>query len=223
MFSIGQPQTRDADCTSTSNNFKCFFRKAAIEAIERQAARGRKRKRRAAEFPRPTRMTTMTRKMTTNGGNGMTTDGGNGMTTDGGNGMTTDGGNGMTTDGGNGMTTDGGNGMTTDGGNGMTTDGGNGMTTNGNVITTVAPTEQDYLNRFCEFRDNGVFAFPVNCQVYVHCDDNGRATFDACRSDQHFHQETRGCVDSGSVSCYDGFPVPEGSKLISLCFCSPFI
>ena len=190
MFSIGQPQTRDADCTSTSNNFKCFFRKAAIEAIERQAALERKRKRRAAEFPRPTRMTTMTRKMTTNGGNGMTTGGGNGMTTD--------------------------------GGNGMTTDGGNGMTTNGNVTTTVAPTEQDYLNRFCEFRDNGVFAFPVNCQAYVHCDDNGRATFDACRSGQHFHQETRGCVDSGSVSCYDGFPFPEGGKLINLCFCSSF-
>ena len=208
MFSIGQPQTRDANCTSTSNNFKCEFRKAAIEAVEKQAVKERKRKRRAAEFPRPTKMATMTTK------------GDNGKTTNGSSGMTTDGGNGTTTDGGNGTTTDGGNGTTTDGVNGTTTDGGNGMTNNGNVITTVAPTEQELLNRFCEFRDNGVFAFPVNCQVYVHCDDNGRATFDACRSDQHFHQETRGCVDSGSVSCYDGFPVPEGGKLINLCFCS---
>ena len=88
---------------------------------------------------------------------------------------------------------------------------------NGNEVTppTRPPTEQESLNRFCEFRDSGVFAFPVNCQAYVHCDRSGRATFDACSPGQHFHQQTRTCVEATSFSCYDGFTEEgEGTMLI---------
>ena len=104
--------------------------------------------------------------------------------------------------------------------NNMTTDANGGVGNNNNATTdangggTEEPTRQEIINRFCEYRDPGSFAFPPNCQAYVDCDDFGRATFRACANGQHFHQETRTCVNARLFTCFIELPTDDEGESI---------
>ena len=219
-----QPQTRKANCAQESFNIKCPFLEAAVRAIESKAS-GRKRRNvfisetkipRTTQLPRTTRMfrttrvsrttplmirtTRMSRTTATTKGSG-TTDVTPTNVTD--------------------VTPTNATNVTPTNVINVTPTNVTDVTptddTGGTGGVTRPPTDQERLNRFCEYRDRGQFAFPVNCQAFVHCDANGRATFDACAPGQHFHQETRGCVPASSFSCYDGFigePDSETSKIM---------
>ena len=94
-----------------------------------------------------------------------------------------------------------------------TTDGNGSQTTDQINQSTDQTTESTddrirrLANKFCEYRDNGVFAFPVICRTYVVCEGpegSRTATWLACAADEHFHAETLGCVKQEQATCYIG-------------------
>ena len=72
--------------------------------------------------------------------------------------------------------------------------------------STDPPTIEELANRFCEFRDDGDFGFPIFCNVYVTCDrfrdGSPRATFRLCEEGKNFDYEERNCVDENTYNCY---------------------
>ena len=198
LMRLAQPQRRYASCRAGSNNFKCIYRQCAIDAIR---GRIKGRKRRAVHY-----LTTRSMYRTTRTSSGDTTR--------------------MTTR--SVSTTRNGNSSVTTTRSGMTTRNcsSGSVTTETNEGGTEESARQEVINLFCEYRDPGAFAFPPNCQAYVLCDQCGRATFMACKKGQHFHQETRTCVDARYLSCYTKLPtdnegeLTEGMLLLVLLFFS---
>uniref|UniRef100_A0A7M5V667 Chitin-binding type-2 domain-containing protein n=1 Tax=Clytia hemisphaerica TaxID=252671 RepID=A0A7M5V667_9CNID len=197
-----QPPEKDANCNKIDNNFKCTFRMMAIRAIEEaEADAGTKRRRRRRDVKRqPNTTVKTTTTMKTNEKEVQTTPATNRTT------VTTSTTN-RTTD-----TIANNNSTTTDGSGSQNTDQTNQNTdqTNQNTGQTTESTEdriKRLADKFCEYRDNGVFAFPVICRSYVVCEgplDAKTATWLACAADEHFHPETLGCVKEEQATCFIG-------------------
>jgi len=66
----------------------------------------------------------------------------------------------------------------------------------------------DLSNKFCEFRDQGVFGYSVICRVFVVCSrgENGEpiATFRACKEGMNFDSFNGVCVDASEFNCFIG-------------------
>ena len=80
------------------------------------------------------------------------------------------------------------------------------LTTDDNQITD-PPTSEELENRFCEFRDDGKFGFPLPsyCNVFVSCerfrDGSPRAIFQSCGEGKNFDNAVRDCVDKSTYNC----------------------
>uniref|UniRef100_A0A7M5WVJ8 Chitin-binding type-2 domain-containing protein n=1 Tax=Clytia hemisphaerica TaxID=252671 RepID=A0A7M5WVJ8_9CNID len=61
-------------------------------------------------------------------------------------------------------------------------------------------------DRFCEYRDDGKFVFPLDCRGYFIC-DGGKVSFASCPEGEHFHPKLRRCVDEKQSSCFSKMPV----------------
>ncbi|XP_066915347.1 uncharacterized protein [Clytia hemisphaerica] len=62
------------------------------------------------------------------------------------------------------------------------------------------------VDRFCEYRDIGQFAFAPNCRVLIECvldtEGNTRAIIRACPEGQNFHPTQLQCVPESVYSCF---------------------
>ena len=68
---------------------------------------------------------------------------------------------------------------------------------------------QSETDRFCEYRDDGQFVFPLDCRGYMICKD-GKVSFGSCPEGQHFHPYLRKCVVKSEYSCYNLMPIHKG-------------
>uniref|UniRef100_A0A7M5WVK5 Chitin-binding type-2 domain-containing protein n=2 Tax=Clytia hemisphaerica TaxID=252671 RepID=A0A7M5WVK5_9CNID len=70
---------------------------------------------------------------------------------------------------------------------------------------------QSRSDRFCEYRDDGEFVFPLDCRGYFIC-DGGKVSFASCPEGQHFHPKLRTCVVESQYSCLSRMPIQKDMR-----------
>jgi len=72
--------------------------------------------------------------------------------------------------------------------------------------TTSIPPMIAGKDRFCEYRVDGKFGFPLFCEVFVTCDrfmdSSPRAVYQACPMNQNFDSINKNCVDENTFNCF---------------------
>ncbi|XP_066915330.1 uncharacterized protein [Clytia hemisphaerica] len=77
--------------------------------------------------------------------------------------------------------------------------------------SVTAEAFQSETDRFCEYRDDGKFLFPLDCRGYMIC-RGGKVSFATCDEGEHFHPKLRKCVVESEYSCYNLMPIHKDLK-----------